>query len=298
MVRDILNWGVNEIVVFSFTTPNQTAPNELAVIDLVEGDAYAAYRKVVLSKSPCDLSNGVATGQGIAPVIYYTVGSNTGDGAELEPNTTYYYNVVNRNPDGSEGCMAPIDGSAPNCKSNFEMRRPKSLNALPAGTPNYSSASCNSGGGSGTPAAPFAGNCPGFTNTYHLNLDWKTGSGKNYFMPFTANEVGVVSFVTPATPGSLDSYIAFAESRTPPTPRLMALSETPCDFTNYLVAKSGMSGTFGMNIGSGSFGFGITALKPNTRYYVNVANRMKNVNSADTCINVSCELLIEFHSYP
>ena len=117
-------------------------------IDLTEYSGDSAYKKAVLSKSPCDLTGGIRSAEGISAPIYYSVGSNTNGWAVLEPNTTYYYNVVNRQ-NGIESCLPGANGAAPNCMARVQLAKPSGLGALPAGTPNYSTASCSSGGGGG-----------------------------------------------------------------------------------------------------------------------------------------------------
>ena len=136
--------------------------------------------------------------------------------------------------------------------------------------------------------------CPGFSQTYILNLDWKAGAARNYFRPFTAGSVGVVSFVTPATPSVQRSRIDFAEAASPPTFRLGTISETPCDFSNYLAGKSGTTVSMSMNVSPSTFPFS-TELKPNTRYYINIVNRRSTIGSADTCDTSICDLLVDFY---
>jgi hypothetical protein len=276
-------WGANEIVVASFTTPNQTAPDEGAHIGMVEiAEANPTYRTAVLSKTPCALSGGVGNSEGVEVNVFYSVGPNSNGWVVLEPNTTYYYNVVNRFK-GAESCVVGVNGNAPTCGAILEMSRPKSLNALPAGTPNYSNTACSSGGGNGTPAAPFAGNCPGFSSTITYKFDWQSSAGNIsiFTAGFGPDTALVASLTTPVGSSNDIGNIDITERQDPQAYRMIKLSTAPCGQGTVLGVSEGISGPIYFSIGNPVSGY--PTLAPNTTYYYFVTNNYSNgVNSCNT----------------
>lgn len=285
------NWGVNEILVAAFTTPNTTA-NEAGNIDLTEYGGMPAYKLGALSKTPCDFESGLGKNEGLSAPIYFSVGPNANGWTVLEPNTTYYYNVVNRNANGTESCVPPTGDGAANCKVRVQLIKPKSLGSLPAGTPNYSTSSCGGGGGGG--AQSWNGTCPGYSATYQIKQPWR-GDGANSQTHLNSLENGaalVVSFTTPATLRPRTGNITSYESTGAAACKTAVLSQTPCDFAGPGLGRTSAS-TAPVYFSGGGNALGLPVLQPNTTYYYNVLHRCSGpYGVADTCVGV-CDVQVE-----
>jgi hypothetical protein len=109
----VITKGFNNdaIVVARFTTPATSAISGGATLASVESSDGKATRTASLSTSPCDLA-GTGTGKVFkgttqAPSLTYQINGSVNflsDRAILQPSTTYYFNIVNRNADGSKSC--------------------------------------------------------------------------------------------------------------------------------------------------------------------------------------------------
>ena len=119
------SFGNNTMVVVRFTTPSGSS-QVLGHIQAYEwpGTNGPVPRVAALSSSACDLSASLAPGASTAastPNVYFRVGSSDGYNPGLSPNTTYYFNIVNRTPSGSSSC------SAGSCPIRVELSKPSGL---------------------------------------------------------------------------------------------------------------------------------------------------------------------------
>lgn len=91
-------------LVVSFTTPATLNPRG-GWISSFESTGAQACKSVVLSKTPCDFAGpGLTQTQGSTAPLYFSGGGSTASGYPvLQPNTTYYYNVLHR-------CYSPPSG--------------------------------------------------------------------------------------------------------------------------------------------------------------------------------------------
>jgi hypothetical protein len=110
-------FGNDTIVVGRFTTgasaPGANYPANVSSIEYVDPSAT---RTAALSTSPCDLTgaglNGAAVTVSVGPSWTYQIGgtapvtfrTSTPTRVVLQPSTTYYVNIVNRNASGAPSC--------------------------------------------------------------------------------------------------------------------------------------------------------------------------------------------------
>lgn len=114
----ISSWGANEALVVAFTTPAATSART-GNINVYEFGGSPAYKTATLSATACDFGRGLGQAEGLSVPLYYTVGPNGFGYPALQPNTTYYYNVVNRQ-NGAESCFG-------NCAAKAELSKPRGL---------------------------------------------------------------------------------------------------------------------------------------------------------------------------
>lgn len=119
------SFGNNEMVIARFTTPAGTAAN-LGHISAYEwpGGGGPVPRTAALSATPCNVDTSLAAGaltQASTPNIYYRVGGTDAYYPVLQPNTTYYFNIINRNSAGSHSCGAGV------CPIRVELNKPQGL---------------------------------------------------------------------------------------------------------------------------------------------------------------------------
>jgi hypothetical protein len=115
------------IIVARFTTPATGVVSGSAFLSTVENGDPKAMRTASLSTSPCDLA-GTGTGKmwkgtqtpGFSYQINGTV-SRLSDRVVLQPSTTYYFNIVNRNADGSKSCGSTT------CNMILQLTKPTGL---------------------------------------------------------------------------------------------------------------------------------------------------------------------------
>jgi hypothetical protein len=74
-----------------------------------------ATRLATLSTQPCDFGPGLATTLSNTPNLQYSVGTNTVGAAQLQPNTTYYINIMN----------PPGNCTGGNCNMSFDFGKPR-----------------------------------------------------------------------------------------------------------------------------------------------------------------------------
>ncbi|HSU42718.1 MAG TPA: hypothetical protein VLN42_00735 [Casimicrobiaceae bacterium] len=112
-------FGNSAIVVGRFTTPAAISTGTGNVFS-AEIQQPAVFRSASISTVPCDLAGtgvgkiAVWNGNTKGPSVTYQVGGTLsaqtfltgGTRAVLQPSTTYYFNIVNRNFDGSPSCTA------------------------------------------------------------------------------------------------------------------------------------------------------------------------------------------------
>jgi hypothetical protein len=106
-------FGNDAIVVARFTTPATSVMSSTANVSSVEFGGPTAWRTASLSTVPCDLSGtgvgsvAVFKGNSQGPsVTYQILGAVTrlSGRVVLQPSTTYYFNIVNRNSLGAPSC--------------------------------------------------------------------------------------------------------------------------------------------------------------------------------------------------
>jgi hypothetical protein len=106
---------------------------------------------------------------------------------------------------------------------------------------------------------------------------------------FGGSDAVVVEITTPATVGNnLFGSISWAEWGGAPTPRVVAVSSSPCDFNgmgNNSTAHDLATGTLYFSIGPNSYGWPAFS-QPNTKYYVNFMNT--------SCASGNCAMMVEF----
>jgi hypothetical protein len=106
----------NGALVVQFTTPAVTTPPTRGVgsISLVEFSGPPTPRTGALSTTPCDFATGI-TGQSVSstfagnpePKFYFTLGMSRPGYIQLQPSTTYYFNVDNFYGGASECSPGP-----------------------------------------------------------------------------------------------------------------------------------------------------------------------------------------------
>jgi len=106
-------FGNNAIVVARFTTPATSVVSGSATIAMAEWTPPITTRTAAVSTSPCDLT-GQGTGA-VSPGLYQTASwtyqingtvTRLSGRIVLQPSTTYYVNVVNKNSTGAWTCSA------------------------------------------------------------------------------------------------------------------------------------------------------------------------------------------------
>jgi hypothetical protein len=138
------NFLPNGILVAQFTVPSGWAnnPGSIGKVQVAEYGDPPTYRQASLSTQACDF-RGVATGQydqyfrditgkqpfplqwafGNTAVAQFTVTGNALFQPQLQPGTTYYYNVRNWNPYGNNGAGSISCGSA-SCNAIISINTP------------------------------------------------------------------------------------------------------------------------------------------------------------------------------
>jgi hypothetical protein len=98
------SFGSNDAVVVRFTTGALTMPGKKGNITAAEYSTSPSARIATLSASACDFGNGIfppaSTQQGNTITQYFSVGGSPVSGyyPVLQPNTTYYLNIMNVTP--------------------------------------------------------------------------------------------------------------------------------------------------------------------------------------------------------
>jgi hypothetical protein len=138
------------------------------------------------------------------------------------------------------------------------------------------------------PTGGFSGSCPGFTNTYVLDINWASPT-RQYALSMGPNDMVLVRTTT----GNISSTtslprIAGAEYNSPPSNRIATLSTTPCDFTQQAAPGANMQGNsitaiFALGSGSG-YGF-YPVIGLNTVLYLSVKNSPNSTCAGQTPAN-------------
>jgi len=160
-------------------------------------------------------------------------------------------------------------------------------------------------GGAGPGGGTFAGTCPGYTKTLVKGLDWTTIGNMlvntSDLGGIGSNGVLVASFTTPSTPGYDGALInvGVAEFLGEQAGRTIAVSEgaPACDLAAGFGFTKAVTSTGSMYLAYGIpsvYGYGM--LKPNTTYYVVVAN--KGRGGVPTCAAGHCDFRLEIGKPP
>jgi hypothetical protein len=143
----------------------------------------------------------------------------------------------------------------------------------------------------------FSGSCPGFDNTYVLEMSWASPT-RLYALAMGPNDIVLVHFTVGSgnSPNNNLPKIGGAEYGSTPTARYAVLSATPCDFTAQTwpgASASGYSVTVPFAVGTGSnFGY-YPILTNSTQYYFNV----KNLQGAGCASSGNCAMFFDL-SHP